>query len=475
MPLTTVEPDPTPAPRRSASIFARFLWWCAGADGELLATCPYSDQVKFHGMGGVVFATGVLAFLSGSYAFYTVFSPKDSVALEAAYAPEAMLPSIAAGLVWALVIFNLERFIVSSAGKGDGTDKITFGELLNATPRILMAMVTGICLAKPLEIRILQSEIDAELNRQQMDYIAELDSKSDASILTKKETLERRKTEIEDQISDSEQDIEKRRQEINAQRKALEDEASGASATGKKGRGPAWLDKKENLDKMERELEYDQNKAELKQKQAADELAETKAEISEMESKHDADREAHKAEAKNLNGLLKRIQIAHDLSPTMSLMLTLLLMSIEMAPIFFKMMLTKGAYDYLAENQKELARARAGIEPEGRILVDGTREEVRDVYYAVEAIEAEERRRFETEQRLAALVHEEFIARTSMEISRDPAPFMRGTGAMARRTGGLSTTRGAAVSTSVTGSPPYGGVPVDPTPTGPVSRRGPTS
>jgi len=56
--------------------FSRFLWRCAGADEQLLVQCPQSDRVKYEGLGGIVLATGVLSFLSGSYVFYTVFSPK---------------------------------------------------------------------------------------------------------------------------------------------------------------------------------------------------------------------------------------------------------------------------------------------------------------------------------------------------------------------------------------------------------------
>jgi hypothetical protein len=37
-------------------------------------------------------------------------------------------------------------------------------------------------------------------------------------------------------------------------------------------------------------------------------------------------------------------------------------MVIELTPIFFKMMLIKGPYDYMDDNIKDLARAESGIE-----------------------------------------------------------------------------------------------------------------
>ena len=55
----------------------RFMWWSAGADAKLLEACSYSDHAKYFGLGGIVVATGLLATISGGYAFYTIFSPKE--------------------------------------------------------------------------------------------------------------------------------------------------------------------------------------------------------------------------------------------------------------------------------------------------------------------------------------------------------------------------------------------------------------
>ena len=53
------------------SKLTRFFWWCAGADERLLdEQCPASDHVKYFCLGGIVLATGFLAFLSSSYEAY---------------------------------------------------------------------------------------------------------------------------------------------------------------------------------------------------------------------------------------------------------------------------------------------------------------------------------------------------------------------------------------------------------------------
>ena len=77
--------------------------------------------------------------------------------------------AIAAGLIWALVIFNIDRFIVSSTGKGDGTERITFRKLVQALPRLIMAILLGVCISAPLEIRILKPEIDAQQPNRRLE------------------------------------------------------------------------------------------------------------------------------------------------------------------------------------------------------------------------------------------------------------------------------------------------------------------
>ena len=54
----------------------RKLWWCAGADEFFLKRSPKQDRVKYAGIGGIVLATGLLAAVSGAFAFYTIFKTK---------------------------------------------------------------------------------------------------------------------------------------------------------------------------------------------------------------------------------------------------------------------------------------------------------------------------------------------------------------------------------------------------------------
>jgi hypothetical protein len=232
--MSTPEPETADRDRAAADAsseepgaFTRFLWFCAGADGGLLSRCPVSDWVKYQGIGGIVLATTVLAFVSASYAFYTVFSPKTQTALAQTIHLPTALASTLAGLLWALVIFNIDRFIVSSTGKGDGSERITITEFFQSMPRLLMAAIIGVCISAPLEIRILKPEIDAQLELEQNEYLDELNRHAEGQIQARREELQKKVDKTQGQLAERTDYFEKRRLEINAQRRQLELEAEG--------------------------------------------------------------------------------------------------------------------------------------------------------------------------------------------------------------------------------------------------------
>lgn len=397
--------------------FTRFLWFCAGADGGLLARCPVSDWVKYQSIGGIVLATSGLAFVSASYALYTVFSPKDATALEATTDPRTVVFALCGGLLWALVIFNIDRFIVSSAGKGDGTEKITLGELIQALPRLLMAVIIGVCISAPLEIRILKPEIDAQLELEQNAYLAKLNANAESLVRARKTDLVERLDKAQKFLDERTAYFETRRLEINNQRRQLELEAEGKTAKGVPGRGPAWQDKKETLDKLEAELTRD--KAAFTEKEALM-GADTKAwrgSAETLAAELAAAKASNLKQSRHLDGLLKRIHISHEIGGLVPWAILLLLLAVETGPIFFKMMLIKSSYDYLLENQKRVAAARLGIELDAHVFLTETQEEVRvDTFHQVAASLAEEQRRIASESVVAEAVHERFreVAKTDV-------------------------------------------------------------
>lgn len=415
-----------PPVRTGASVtpafFTRFLWFCAGADQGLLRRCPVSDWVKYESIGGIVLATTVLAFVSSSYAFYTVFSPKDTTALEATFDVGTGLTAALAGLIWALVIFNIDRFIVSSTGKGDGTEKITANELVQSLPRLLMAAIIGVCISAPLEIRILKPEIDAQLELEQNAYLAELNAQSEQLVQTRKAELLDKIDKAQAMLDERADYFEKRRLEINNQRRQLELEAEGKTGSGHPGRGPAWQDKKETLDKLEAELARDKAAHAEKEKLVSADIVAWKAAAEKLASELATAKQSNLKQSRHLDGLMKRIHISHEIGGMVPWAILLLLLAIETGPIFFKMMLIKSTYDYLLENQKRVASAEQGVEIDAQVFLSETQEEIRvDHFHQVQATLEEEQRRLASEAKLAEAVHERFQSGLKAELAHGDA------------------------------------------------------
>ena len=102
-----------------------FFLFCAGADHSVLEECP-TDVNKYIGIGGTVFFTGLLAFFSAGYAIYTVF--------------DSWFFAILFGMIWGLMIFNLDRYIVSSM-KSQGK---FWRDFIIAFPRLIMAVLLAL-------------------------------------------------------------------------------------------------------------------------------------------------------------------------------------------------------------------------------------------------------------------------------------------------------------------------------------------
>jgi hypothetical protein len=332
------------------SSMMKLFWKACGADGFLLQRSTYSDQVKYFCLGGIVIATGVLAGIAGGYAIYTIFEPKGS-ALDSEIHYPTLLIALVFGCVWGLVIFNIDRFIVTSTGKGDGTEKITRDEILGAIPRIIMGMIIALTISKPVEIRMFKSEIDQALYVKQESLKQEAKKSAELFYDSEIDRYRDEKETLQQQISDKE----RRYYELEEDARK---ELDGTGGSGQANPGPIYKAKVADAESAKliwqktEKLNIEQIK--LRQEKIDNLLVDKNRKI-----------ENASVQAEKLDGLLERIKLAHEVAGWgISIFITLLFMVIELTPIFFKMMLIKGPYDYMDENVRELARAEAGIEIE---------------------------------------------------------------------------------------------------------------
>jgi hypothetical protein len=316
-----------------------FFWFCSGAETEILKKCP-TETAKYTGIGATVFFTGVFAFLSASYALYTVF---DNV-----------FTSMGFGIVWGLMIFNLDRFIVSSMRK-EGR----FGrEFAMALPRLILAILISVVIARPLELKIFEKEISPELVVMEQEKYAAQESQLKSRFIPYQDSLRSQINLLKEEIADKAVV----RDELL---RIAQEEADGTGGSRRRNLGPIYKVKKADADKAEQEL--------LK-------LADRNQErISSLESLLSGNITAMNGELtalerSRLNGPAARMEALDRITQNSAAILwahwfiLLLFIAVETAPVFVKLISPKGPYDnllriaehgFIVEETETTARANA--------------------------------------------------------------------------------------------------------------------
>lgn len=309
----------------------KFLWWCAGAHQDLLKKYP-SEQPKYSGLGGVILATFILAALSAGYAMHSVFNN--------------WMLTIGFGIIWGLIIFNFDRFLVSTMRKyGVSRRK----QIWMAVPRIILALLIGLTIARPLELKIFEKEIDTKVTENIHKKIQLNDSllHIENAALTQNATAERnrlvaRKLSIEDTLHQLQQ--------------AYLREADGTGGSMQRGI--------ENITRLKMNAF---NQALLLTRPELDGLTES---IRRQDSMlHDATagmeqkRKQYETAALANVGFLERNKALADLTNEessvfwTSLLISLLIILIETGPVLSKLIMPVGPYDIALAKEELLSMA----------------------------------------------------------------------------------------------------------------------
>jgi hypothetical protein len=132
--------------RRERTSAARRLAVLGGAEGSVLDEVP-TETPRFVQMFFVLAGTALVSAISMYFALVTGVRIAAFVAVPLA-------------LVWALIIFNLDRFLTSTMRSTHNVWRL----IGLAIPRVIMAAVIGIVVAEPLVLQIFQNDIAREVN-----------------------------------------------------------------------------------------------------------------------------------------------------------------------------------------------------------------------------------------------------------------------------------------------------------------------
>ncbi|MEZ4797276.1 MAG: DUF4407 domain-containing protein [Flavobacteriaceae bacterium] len=301
----------------------QFFIICSGSDTDILKDCSKGEQNKYAGIGATVFFTALMAFIAASYALYKVF--------------DNLFAAIGFGFVWGLLIFNLDRYIVSTIKKtGNVID-----ELIQASPRIILAVIIAIVISKPLELKIFEKEINQVLLEQKNDFTL---ANKDQIAQQYNPTI----TSLESEIANLKDEITAKETEVNNYYNTYIAEAEGREGTMLLGKGPVYKEKRDKHDTSLAELQA------LRETNSA-KIQEAEAQISKLNSDYETQVTTSQPIIDNFDGLMARVNALGKLPWLPSFFIFLLFLAIETSPIFAKLLSPKGEYDIkFLESEDEL-------------------------------------------------------------------------------------------------------------------------
>ena len=305
--------------------FQQFLVICSGSNVHILKKTP-SEWNKFAGIGGIVLFTALFATLSAGYAMFTIF---DDIWVSVGFA-----------ILWGLMIFNLDRYIVSSIKK-TGT---WWNQILMAIPRLILATFLGIIISKPLELKIFEKEVNKQLNTIIQRNKTKLQAEMTGRILQQSGPFDTEKKQIQAKTIAYQKSYDSAAVEL--EKEILGKQSSLTS--GKVGYGTNAKRKAELKEQRRQDLEN-------YQKQIAPRLEYLDKEVSKVYTNIEKERDKTEIFEDHFNGFAARLQALDELGKNSAIIgvaaafIMGLFITLEISPVLIKLISSVGPYDYLLE------------------------------------------------------------------------------------------------------------------------------
>lgn len=334
---------------RWSNILNEFLWLCAGVDRKVLRQCP-TEHAKYAGVGGTILFTAILASLSGGYAIYKVFADEKYNEVTRLFETDTHAAYIAIifGMIWGLMIFNLDRFMVNTMFS-DGTHNITPEEWRGARPRLILAVFIGIVISTPIELRLFKDKIQEQIGYDQGEASKKL-SEQQQSLRDQIKELESQKATNNKRVDDKEAEREKIEDQAY-------DEATGHGKSGKAGIGNYTKELQRRAKRLAEEAKRLREEVEKANSSLDIQLSELYKRLNDFEKNKDIVVKSVKgfcAELNALNTITNPIE-----NPALFLariLIMFLFIAIEIIPTLFKLMMIDGVYDAILKAEKHRAR-----------------------------------------------------------------------------------------------------------------------
>jgi len=286
-----------------------FLLFCSGVSRKILEKCPESEKIKHSSIGASVLFTAILAMVSSHFAFSLIFDNYWVV--------------LFLSFFWGLILFNLDRFIVSTLRKKGNF----FTEILQISPRLILSVVIALVIAKPLELEIFKSEIEQDLYGELKKNTSTLENEYHEKVIA----FDLEKKSLNEELKEYFELKEIYYREYRC-------ECDGTCGTGQAGDGKVCTIKR---------LKYNDFVQEYQSKEANITKALNVIEQNKALGQADLQEDKESLKANFSYGLLARIKSLNNLGGWETWTITLLILLVEIAPVLTKFGAAKGPYDEL--------------------------------------------------------------------------------------------------------------------------------
>ena len=302
-----------------------FFIWCAGSDTDLLSLCSQKERNKHIGYGTLVLVPAILALVSMSFALSTVEGIK---ALPILY--------FLGGLIWSLIIFSFDRFIVSThIRKMDDRSELKSPAFFL---RLGFALILGIVISHPLVMLYFDGSVQDQIAENTALHKKEIEKEYDTKILNIEAKLLRLDSSEYIKLEQRNTQAEIVAKEIDGE--VIKNAKGEIATTGLYGKGPSAKNKIKQLTILEEELEA------LRINQVV-ERSTYNSELVQLKSQQDSAIGAYSISADYLKRemALEQLKEKHSIVRVTQYFLILLFILVDILPFIFKTFSPFGMYD----------------------------------------------------------------------------------------------------------------------------------
>jgi hypothetical protein len=185
--LPTIVPVWHQLPQLDPPPVTRFLLWLSKTDIKAIAHCTPESLMGQTSLGAMVLLTGILALGSSFFTVWTI--------VEGQWGPALLVP-----LIYAFAIMMFDRELVGFVPEQD--DRF-FKKFFKMLPRLGFAAVLGYAIAIPVELKVMERRIEAEIRKvvqersaDKLARIADIRKEGQAARDQLKATVSRKDTEL---------------------------------------------------------------------------------------------------------------------------------------------------------------------------------------------------------------------------------------------------------------------------------------